>query len=338
MALHHLSPISLAGERETAVLRLLGRVGMLPGQDIIALLCPDLHPSNGRRLLIRLVKEQLLWQGSVPHHNRDSKGRSRGRPFNIYGLTESGKQMLDMTGVEPHDGTYERLIARSRQRSEPLAAFTRAQDIYIAQWCAALFQEIRRLPTLVGVHAQRRYAVIDNQRHTLQTIGMLIVLAFDPTVRHFDRRLWDVPWLSLALNTASWRYVRLGLEVDLLRVAPHAVFDIARAYRHLNETGVYQQVLGGAVQPVMVTHGGQQARAVAEVWMGAWPGSNTLLSTFPQTSHPLYGPLWGDYLMLSSDSPTPTRLLGSHLSTVERWATIHSQWETLLAKAPQPES
>ena len=66
-----------------------------------------------------------------------------------------------MAQAEPHDGTYERLLARSRQASSAPNQTELTRDAYISDWCAALLDHVRRVPSLVGVHVQRHYAIVD---------------------------------------------------------------------------------------------------------------------------------------------------------------------------------
>ena len=319
-------PISSGSDRELAVLRVLGRFGTVLGTTLHELLFPDQAEATRNRLLKRLVKEKLIWQAVIPHPNRDATGCSRGRAPHLYGLTDDGKEGLDMAQAEPHDGTYERLLARSRQASSAPNQTELTRDAYISDWCASLLDQARRVPSLAGVHVQRHYAIIDKVGTTLQTIGAVIVLAFDKTATTYDRRGWDLPWLSLGATPASWTYVRLALEIDPGVAALRSLFDMAQMYQRLSEAKAYHQLLGGPLRPVLITPPARRARAVAEVWMGAWPGSPALLTTFERTAHPDYGPLWGEYRSIATNPTTETTLLGNLLGSFEQWPALTRQW------------
>jgi len=311
-------------ERELAVLRLLGRLGMVMGQTIRDLVCPDQHEASCRRLLRELAERKLIWQASVPNVN--DAGRSQGRAPNVYGLTDDGRQMIDTFGAEPHDGTFERLIYRSKQAPSAPAVSALVSETYLSDWCASLLDQVRRTPMLAGVHVQRRYAVTAADGALLQTIGAVIILAFDPELKKFDRPGWVIPWLTDGAIASSWRMVRLALEVDTGVMAMRSIFEMAQTYQRLSNDGTYQRVLGGALRPVIVTPPARRARAVAEVWMGAWDGSPALLTNVERTCHQKYGVMWGEYLALKSNPVQKTSLFGSLLGTAEQWPTKITGW------------
>lgn len=319
-------------EREVAVLRLLGRLGMVLGQTIRDLVCPDHHPASCRRLLREVADRKLIWKARIPNVN--DAGRSQGRAPNVYGLTDEGRQMLDTFGAEPHDGTFERLLYRSKQAPSTPAVASLASETYLSDWCASLLDQVRRTPMLAGVHVQRRYAVTGADGALLQTIGAMIVLAFDPDLKAFERPGWSLPWLTDGAIPASWRVLRVALEVDTGMMAMRALFELAQTYAHLTTTGAYQKLLGGPLRPVIITPPARRARAVAEVWMGAWPGSPALLSSFDRTVHPEYGVLWGRYMALKTNPVQPALLLGNLLGTVEQWPARIQAWLPTAPPAP----
>ena len=320
------SPNSPASDRELAVLRALGRFGPTLGMTLQELIFPDQDDTTRNRTLNRLVEQKLIWQAVIPNAKCDEAGRSRGRAPHVYGLTSDGKEALDNFNAEPHDGTFERLLARSRQAATTPNQTDLMRDSYISGWCASLLDQVRRVPSLAGVHVQRRYAIIDTKGTTLQTIGAVVILAFDKTARSFDRRGWELPWLSLGATPASWTYVRLALEVETGQSSLRSQFDLAQMYQRLSSANAYTQVLGGLVRPVIITPPARRARAVAEVWIGAWPNNPALLSTFERTDHRQYGPLWGTYRSVAANPPTETTLLGTLLGTVDQWAALTREW------------
>jgi len=320
------SAIVPLAERELAVLRLLGRLGMVLGQTIRDLVCPDQHPASCRRMLRALAARRLIWQATVP--NLTAAGRAQGRAPNVYGLTDDGRQLLDSFGAEPHDGTLERLIARAKHAPAAPPVASLVADTYLSDWCASLLDQIRRTPLLAGVHVQRRYALTASDGTLLQTIGAVIVLAFDPQRTTFEPPPppWLIPWLTDGAVPAAWRVVRLALELDTGVMALRSLFELAQTYQRLTADGTYQRLLGGPLRPVIVTLPGRRARAVAEVWMGAWEGSPALLSSVERTCHPHFGVLWGEYLALKSNPVTKSSLLGPLLGTVEQWPAQIAAW------------
>jgi len=318
------SPFPPTSARELAVLRLLGRLGAVMGQTIHDLVCFDQHENTCRNMLNRMSKRKLIWEATVA--NVDDAGRSLGRAPNAYGLTDDGRQLLDAFGTEPHDGTFERLIYRSKQAPFAPAKLTLTHDTYVSDWCASLLDQVRRTPTLAAVQVQRHYALAAPDGAPLQTIGAVIVLAFDPELTTFGRPGWMLPWLSDGPMPASWRVVRLALEVDTGAMSMRSVFELARTYQTLSENGTYQRLLGGKPRPVIVTPSSRRARAVAEVWMGAWENSPALLSSIDRTCHREYGVLWGTYKALNANPLQKANLLGSLLGTVEQWPAKTQRW------------
>lgn len=322
--LHNRSPILPLAERERAAMRLLGRLGTVTGQTIRDLVCLDRDESTCRRMLRGLAERKLLWQATAPHASAD--GRLPGRPPCVYGLTDDGLRMLDSFGAEPHDGTFERLIARSKQAPTAPLSSQLHRDTYVSDWCASLLDHMRRTPLLAGIEIQRHYALVGADGTLLQTIGALVTLAFDPNQRTFSEPVWTIPWLTDGATPASWRVVRLALEVDMNAMAGRTLFTVGQTYRALTDNGTYQRMLGGPPRPVLITPHARRMRAVAEIWMGAWPGSPALISTFERTEHPAYGVVWGEYKALKTDPAQPAPLLGTLLGTVEQWPAKVASW------------
>jgi|APCry1669189070_1035195.scaffolds.fasta_scaffold09821_1 Replication-relaxation len=318
------SPILPLAERERAAMRLLGRLGTIKGQTLETLVFRDQSGASRRRILRGLAERKLLWQATAPNASAD--GRLQGRPPCVYGLTDDGLRMLDSFGAEPHDGTFERLIARSKQAPTAPLSSQLHSDTYISDWCASLLDHIRRTPLLAGIEIQRRYALVGADGTLLQTIGALITLAFDPNQRTFSEPVWTLPWLTDGAISPSWRIVRLAVEVDINAMSPRTLFEMAQTYQRLSGDGTYQRLLGGPLRPVIITPPERRVRAVAEIWMGAWPGSPALISTFKRTEHPVYGALWGEYMALKTNPMQLAPLLGTLMGTVEQWPAKVASW------------
>lgn len=310
-------------ERELAVLRLIGRLGLVLGQTVGRLLFPDRHPATARDVLGRLTKRELIWRTSLPTIN--VAGRSSGRPFAVYGLTTEGRQLIQAFGAEPHIDTFERLITRPKHAGK--SSFSeRDLETYISDWCADLLDQVRRSPTLVGAHVQRSYAVTNAEGALEQTIGALIVLAFDKQQQTVERPGWAIPWLTDGVVPPTWHVVRLALEVDVGVRGNRGWFDLALTYRRCADDGLHTQVIGGAVRPVIISPNMQRVKTVGEQWAAAWPGSPTLITSRARTTHPKYGVLWGTYSSLKTKPVQQTPLLGSLLGTVEQWPAKTKHW------------
>jgi hypothetical protein len=233
------------------------------------LLFPDRHPATTRGILVGLTKRELIWRTSLPTIN--AAGRSSGPPFAVYGLTTEGRHLLDTLGVEPHNGTFERLIARSKHAKDPPSS-ERDVETYISDWCAELLAEVRRTPAFVGTRVQRSYAVTNADGEQKQTIGALIVLAFDEQQQMFDRLGWSIPWLVDSVVPPTWHLARLALEVDTGMRGKRGWFALAQTYRRCAEEGLHKQVIGGSVCPVIICPDAERLKLVGEQWSAGWPG------------------------------------------------------------------
>lgn len=313
-----------AGQREVAVLQLLGRLGTVTGEAIGTLIFTDQSATSRRRMLHDLAARKLIWQGRMPVVT--PAGRSHGRPLNVYGLTEDGKQLLDTFGVEPHDGTFERLIARSKQAPTLPSLAQLTHDTYVSTWCASLLDQVRRTPPLEGVQIQRRYALTTADGTVLQTIGTLITLVFDGQRKTLAVPGWGVPWLEDVQVPPSLQVIRLALEVDAGVMAQRAIAEQALTYRRLTDDRTYWRLLGGPVFPVLIAPAGRRARLIAEWWMAAWPGTPAIIASDASTADSPYGVLWGEYKALAALPLQARPLLGTFLGPVERWPARSRLW------------
>jgi hypothetical protein len=292
------------------------------GQTIDDVLFPDRHKSTALRTLGKLATNKLIWQTYLPVRG--------GTPF-IYGLTDDGRQMLNAFGVESDGDTFDHLIWRSKQAPVAPVSSILEHETYISDWCASLLDHVRRTPMLAGVHIQRQYRVKDREGTVLQTIGAVIILAFDPAKKAFERPIWSIPWLTDTTFPDSWRVVRLALEVDT-GMTMRALVELALRYRACSDDGSHKRLLGDRLRPVIIasggdsTSGGDRTRMIASWWMDAWPGSLTLLSSRARTAHPDYGVLWGEYRALETNPVKKIPLLGPLLGTVDTWPNRIKAW------------
>lgn len=320
---------SLAPERDIAVLRLLGRFEKVVTTTIHDLLGGANTLRTSQRLLARLEAQRLIWRTTMPNGNRDERGRSRGSAPDVFGLTDDGQRLLENLGVEPQDGTFERLIYRSKQAPTAPLRDALLDDVYLSDWCASLIHEVFRTPALVGVQIQRRYTLYDNQGGVLQQLGALVILVFDPQRSPLDRPVHDcsIPWLSDVVPLPQHRFVAFALEYDAGLAPPSFIERMAQTYQRLTSAGVYEQTFGTPLRPVLLCPPGRRARVVADTWMRTWNGSPALITSIDKTVHREYGVLWGDYRALATNPVRPTTLLGDVLGTVEQWSARIAQPE-----------
>lgn len=322
------SPMPLR-DREVAVLRLVGRLGITQGVMIRGLVLPDLSESAGRELLRRLVARKLLWHGNRSNH--DAAGRLQGRTPRVYGLTEEGRQLLDTFGVESRPDTLQQFVVRAKHAPTP-ASFQLADESYVSDWCAILLDQVRRHRTFVGAHVQRRYSFIDPAGTVLQTVGALIVLAFDKAQRVAPPPGCRFPWLAGGRINDSWLVVYLALEVCPSLMDQRALVQLAQTYQQFSAQGLYRSWFSGPLRPVIITETPQEAERLGALWTKQWPTSPGMISSKDRTSHSEYGVLWGSYTSLANPAQQMP-LLGPTLGSVEQWPAKIAQWPAVPATA-----
>lgn len=316
--------------REIAVLRLIGRLGLVVSHDLARLLFCDVGDRAMREAMVKLVERNLVWRKEGAREVVEST-KTPGRrvakhgPY-LYGLTHEGRALLGDMGVEPADGTLDRFISRDRRAPAPSAS-SMLVDRAVSAWCASVLDHARRTPLLVGVNMQARYAITAADGSVVQTIGALVTLAFDPKAPQRKRHIWELPWLSGEAISQDWKWVRLALEVEVGTASSLALMELANAYKVLAQTGADTRLFGGKLRPVILVLQGQRAGKMATAWYDTWPGSPAVLAKAETVIHPEHGALWGTYVALKESPVQPATLLAGLVSSVEHWAKLVASWQ-----------
>jgi len=312
-------------DRETAVLRALGRMGVLHAPVLHALVFADAARRSVQRYTNRLVQRGLVWRRpgfAIPTVQPNGHTRPIRTP-DVYGLTSDGKAELERLQLEPLGGTFERLIARDRRAPLPSESALVA-DMLISSWCASVIDEVRRTPMLVGVTCQARPTIVAGEFR--QTIAAVLSLIFDPQQRAYTRPGWQIPWFDGETVKDRYRVVRLALEVDNGRAASAAIIEQAQLYTRFSQGGVYTAVFGGAPRPVILAPPGDRGPIVAAAWARGWPETPAILSSTARVQHPQHGALWGTYYTVKDTPAQQTTLLGGLVPSVEQWAQMTAGW------------
>ena len=318
-----ISPIS---ERETAVLRALGRLGVLHLPVLHALLFADVTLRSAQRYTKRLVEHGLVWRRSGLGTQTTLRRGGGTRPVRtpaVYGLTVDGKAYLDALQMEPQGGVFERLIARDR-RAPPPSESALVADLLISSWCASVIEEVRRTTMLVGVTCQARPTIAAGELR--QTMAAVLTLIFDPQQRAYTRPGWQIPWFDGETVKDRYRVVRLALEVDNGRAASAALIDQAQLYAHFTQSGVYTAVFGGALRPVILVPPGDRGTTVATAWAKVWPQTPAIISSTTHVHHPQHGALWGTYFTVKDVPAQQVALLGGLVPSIAQWAQLSAGW------------
>jgi hypothetical protein len=318
---------ALASAREIAVLRLVGRLGVVETPWIGRLLFRDVSLRSMQAMLTSLVDQHLLWrmEGRRQLVATKTPGKTipRKGPY-LYGLTADARSLLGELGAEPRDGTLQRLIARDRRA--PLPTLTSLDDDLAASaWCASVIDHARRTPMLAGVNLQAGCQIVDSEGQLVQTIGAVLTLAFSKA-QPATRPAWELPWLSGEAVDPSWKLVRFALEADTGVANSATIMAQAQTYSRLSQNKTYQKLFGGPIKPVVLTLPGDRINTVAQRWREAWPATPAMFTSVAAALHPDYGALWGNYAKLTQDGACPAIPLEGLVSSVENWAKLVAKW------------
>jgi hypothetical protein len=283
-AIHLVAVDGYASEREVAVLRLLGRLGVARMADLWQLVLLGLAQRTTQDLVLRLEQRGLIWSAAGPAAPTPRSDGSLGppRPVRVFGLTPAGRTLLDRLGIEPDGPRQQWLIARERQRpiEHPRSESGRGkgkakprarsidpadldlpQELLTASWCASVLDHARRTPQCVGMQCYTQVVTARDGETPLQTLSAYVLLAFDPRQQRFTREPWELPWLDGA-PAAHLRTVRLALLTDIGTMALPTLIQELRVFPRLAMQGGYRTLFGEVPRPVVLTVPGNRAREV----------------------------------------------------------------------------
>lgn len=320
--------VQTTSEREVAVLRALGRLGPTRMSDLASLVLVGQGQTARYALIARLRDRGYLWETRSPGVPTTRADGQPGPPRSqrVFGLTTDGRALLDALGAEAAGVHLDRLLARDRRAPVP-SQITLVGDLVISSWCAAVLDQARRAPMLVGARCQTKLVTaLDPQTgQPLQTSGAYLELIFDPQRRTYDRPGWQVPWFDEAAPKHC-RVLRWTLEVDTGRQAIPTVVLQSQTYARLHQAGTYTKLFGAMPTLVILTVPGQRAGQVIQAWRDGWPDTPALIASTAKAEHPFYGALWGMYSTIKDSPPKTTYLLSSLVQTPETWGQIIEGW------------
>jgi len=321
--------IQHTSDRELAVLRALGRLGATRISDLHGSVLVGMTERTMQRLVSRLLNRGLIWDARSPGQPTLRADGRVGPPRSqrVFGLTIDGKAQLDALGAEAAGAGLGRLIARDRRAPAP-STLTLMGDLLLSSWCAAVIDQARRTPMLVGVRCQTKFvtALDPSTQLPLQTVGAYLELIFDPQRRVYDRPGWLVPWFDEVTPKTS-RTVRFVLEVDTGNQAIPTLILQAQTYARLQQAGVYTKLFGAMPLPVILTLPGQRAGQVITAWRDGWLDTPAVIASAAKAEHPRFGALWGTYSTIKDTPPQPTFLLASLVQTPDIWGQLTEQWQ-----------
>jgi hypothetical protein len=321
--------LSMADERETAILRALGRLEMMTSTQIKGLIFPDTSHESMRRRLLRLEKQGLIWMTTTSMPTMpNANGRSHHTPKApyVYGLTHEGKTYLESAEAEPHEPSYTLLKSRDR-RAPDIPRQQLAHDLQAASWCCSMIDAARRCSLLVDIRCQVEYvSAYDEHGRERQRFDAYLALRFQRQPQPQRRPGWLIPWYDGEPDSAGDVTVRFALEVDRGTEKLSILMAKALMYHQLTQSGHYTQRLGGPVLPIILVPPGKRAAQIAREWQTGWPNGLGVISTPAKASHEIYGALWGQYLTLKDSPAKPATLLGTLVPSLEAWEQLVRHW------------
>lgn len=322
----------LTNERDTVVLRTLGRLEVLTSAHIKTLVFPDTTIETMRIRLNRLREQGLVWRTTTSLETIDppeAGGKRRQPPPKapyVYGLTHEGKALLESLNAEPHAPTYELLKSRDRRAPEmPQTQLT--HDLIASSWCCSVIDMARRCALLVDIRCHVEYvAATDAGGKEKQRFDAYLALRFTRKARPQTLPGWWLPWYDGEAGEKEDITVRFALEVDRATEKLAILLGKAVMYRDLTLSGHYTKALEGNVTPVLLVPRGLRSAQIAREWKEAWPKGAGVISTPEKASNPVHGALWGEYLTMTDTPAKPYKLLGNLFPSVEAWANTTRTW------------
>lgn len=318
------APAALAGDRDIAILRLLGRLEFATTAMLKALIGPDISAPALRERLNRLLREGRIWRHAATIeqlHPREAGARHRPPPKApyIYGLTSEGRDLLELLDAESGPAVYAALRTRDR-RGPGVAQAQLTHDLLVASWCASVIDGARRSRLLDSVICHVEYvSARDPAGQAQQRMDAFVALIFNETPQERSAPPWMLPWHSGDPPSARQRIARYALEADRGTEPLKILLAKGLMYRTLTEGGHYQRTLGGAPLPVVLAPPGRRAAQIAREWQASWPAGHGVVSSFVKADHPQHGALWGEYYPLTDPQPQPTHLLRGIFPNLAAW-------------------
>lgn len=321
------NPGALAGDRDIAILRLLGRLEFATTAMLKVLIAPDQSLPALRERLKRLLSEGRIWRQAATIEQvqpREAGGRRQPPPKApyIFGLTSEGRALLELLEVESDAAVYESLLTRDRRAPNlPQAQLT--HDLLVSSWCASAIDAARRCPLLDSIVCQVEYTSARAPNGAAQQrMDAFVALVFNRAPQERTTPLWMLPWNAGDSPHPHQLIVRYALEIDRGSEPLKILLAKGLMYRTLAESGHYRATLGGDVLPVFVAPPGKRAAQIAREWQAAWPGGPGAISNFLKASHPQHGALWGEYYTMTDTPARRLNLLAQVAPTLDVWERI----------------
>jgi hypothetical protein len=325
--------VSPLGERQIAVLRLLGRLEVLATEWIATLVYPDMNMRQCYRHLLSLYEQGYVWRQrtTMAHVDRTTTSARQKRvpppraPY-VYGLTPEGRAYLSSVDAEPDAATLEALRVRDR-RAPKINEAQLKHDLLVSGWCTSVLHEARKCPMLESVVCQVEYiSARDEQGKERQRFDALLILRLNPKQRAYVRSGWAIPWHDGMPPSAECRTARIALEVDRGTEQLSRLYDKGSTYRELTEQKVYEQNLGGNPLVVFLVPAGLRSAQIATEWRDAWPNGPGVISTPKASNHPERGALWGQYFTLKDNPTKAANILDGIGMTLATWESLTKTW------------
>ena len=160
--------------RQVDILRLLGRLCMMPANQLYQLV----YTAGGGRTgvykhLKQLHDEEKIWRAPVRYPRQARRTGAKGYPRkhpDAFGLTPSGKAFLADLGVEPDRKSLEALRCRKQTSGQQPIAIA-AHDMLASWWCSSILLAVKGSRLCTDVRVQTEFVT-----HSQQRLDALVIL------------------------------------------------------------------------------------------------------------------------------------------------------------------
>lgn len=287
-------------ERMADVLRFLGRMYVADIQTIHRMIYyPRYDIRTTYRDMDELMEQRHVWHSEVKGLRAKPLNNSQPtRPRKIFGLSRTGKQLLQSLALEPDNKVVEQMIARDPRGRLPKPS-SLGHDLQVTWWCASMIEGLRLIPWCTNIYCQTEFRSAKSQR-----IDAVLTARFN-----FARpreNINTIPWFDGSAKGEDEIEVRWALELDNGTESVGVLIDKFVTYRDLHKEGAYQKMLGGEVMLVLLVQDQRRANYLATEFSRAWPEGWGVVSTPDREGARgrSFGAIWGRYFNMNTQKET----------------------------------
>lgn len=285
-------------ERMTEILRFLGRTYVCDIETLHRMLYyPRFDIRTTYRDIETLMEHRHVWHAEVRGiRSKMANNGMPGRPRKIFGLSRTGKQLLQSMAIEADATVVEQMVARDPRGKLPKPS-SLGHDLQVTWWCASMIEGLRLVPWCTSIYCQTEFRSSKTQR-----ADAMLVARFN--FEHPRENLHAIPWFDGSAKRDDEIEVRWALELDNSTESVGVLIDKFVMYRDLHGKGVYHKLFSGEVLLVLLVQDAKRADYLATEFSRAWPEGWGLVSTPDRQGARArsFGALWGRYFSMTNEA------------------------------------